>query len=123
MKGNPERITSLADLAGPGVRAVLCFPKGCLGLTVWTIQEVLSDPADLFVARFTRARNVPDGLAGRAAWPKPGAVGSLRAPPRTARMPEAETMSWRLASRRDGARKGCPLRCPGRATTGATGDG
>jgi hypothetical protein len=56
MEGNPERITSLADVARPGVRVVLCFPKGCLGLAAWTIQEVLAHPADLFVARFTRAQ-------------------------------------------------------------------
>ena len=31
MKGNPKGIASLADLARPGVRIVLCFPRGCLG--------------------------------------------------------------------------------------------
>ena len=31
MKGNPKKIASLADLARPGVRVVLCFPRGCLG--------------------------------------------------------------------------------------------
>ena len=31
MKGNPKKIASLADLARPGVRIVLCFPRGCLG--------------------------------------------------------------------------------------------
>jgi len=31
MKGNPKNIASLADLARPGVRIVLCFPRGCLG--------------------------------------------------------------------------------------------
>ncbi len=31
MRGNPKRIASLADLARPGLRIVLCFPRGCLG--------------------------------------------------------------------------------------------
>jgi len=31
MKGNPKEIRSLVDLARPGVRVVLCFPRGCLG--------------------------------------------------------------------------------------------
>jgi len=31
MKGNPKKIESLADLARPGVRVVLCIPQGCVG--------------------------------------------------------------------------------------------
>ncbi|NQT87747.1 extracellular solute-binding protein [bacterium] len=31
MKGNPKKIASLADLARPGVRVVLCIPQGCIG--------------------------------------------------------------------------------------------
>lgn len=31
MRGNPKKIASLDDLARPGVRIVLCFPRGCLG--------------------------------------------------------------------------------------------
>lgn len=30
-KGNPKGITSLKDLAKPGVRVALCFSRGCLG--------------------------------------------------------------------------------------------
>jgi molybdate transport system substrate-binding protein len=31
VKGNPKRVSSLADLARPGVRVVLCIPQGCIG--------------------------------------------------------------------------------------------
>jgi len=68
LKGNPKKITSLADLGKPGVRVMLGRPSGCIGLVANQVLEkskLMDKVAPNVVGRVPGDRSVAASVDGK----------------------------------------------------------